>query len=255
MEALDLLDRSLAAGVSLRPRAGPTTLARALHALVSSRSLYPLLGEVASDERMLRVIAERSYAHPNGFLKIVLLSRCAYQLRLHLWPGAAEGADEGRPVAAGNVHNHRWDFAATVLRGGYRHQEFVVAPDGEHHRSYAYEAQRGAGAYSLTYRGDVGLRCVFDAFLPAGSSYWLASDVVHRVSAAAAGPTASLILQGAYQRCGVDVFSLSPIATGDAMPLAPLPVARLRQSLRGLLSATRCAPSALDGWRTGMSLT
>lgn len=232
MDAINFLDRSLTVDSRYGRYADQTVLAAALATFQGSGRLLAMLRTIISDEQLLREIAARSYVHPNGFLKIVLLSRELYQLRLHVWPGdARQGA-----VDRGNIHNHRWDFAATVLRGGYRHQEFVTASDGDSHGSYEYDADRGAGRYSLAYRGTVGLRCVFNSYLPAGTFYSLSADVIHKVSCPPGKPTVSLILQGSYRKSMVDVFSSSPVPTGQAIPLVALRVPEVRRELMEMVN-------------------
>lgn len=54
-------------------------------------------------------VAERSYWHPNGFLKIVLDGRSGQsQVRLHVWPS---------PVRDDDPHDHAWRYRSQVLAG------------------------------------------------------------------------------------------------------------------------------------------
>jgi hypothetical protein len=178
---------------------------------------------------------EKSYAHPNGFIKIVLFSQPRFQLRLHLWRIPEVNANG----STGNAHNHRWNFAAAVLAGAYRYREYREDNGGERFHSYSYEASRGAGSYALVPTGMRRLSCVFDAHLPAGSVYTLAADVVHRVSCETRHRTVSLVLQGPRARSTVEVYAMSALASGASLPLHALSPEFLAREMAGLLQDTR----------------
>ena len=175
-----------------------------------------LLTQITSDKTLLGDVASRSVWHPNGFAKIVLLSLPRYNLRLHIWrnvPGQRPGPE--------NIHNHRWDFATTLLAGGYCHQEFRPAPSGEEYFAYTYRPAAGLG-YSLDPLGIKALRCVFNAHLAQGSRYTISSDVLHRVVPDLSEPTASLVLQGPHLPSRVEVFATQEVGRVGSVQLAEL---------------------------------
>ena len=82
--------------------------------------LRPALAALLEDDRAIRSIAARSYAHGNGFNKVVLAEENGVVVRLHV----AEGASED------NIHDHRWSFASTVLTGALENVTFAESDDG-----------------------------------------------------------------------------------------------------------------------------
>jgi hypothetical protein len=68
-------------------------------------------------------VAERSYWHPNGFLKIVLAgSSGAAQLRLHVWPETPDRHD---------VHDHAWPYRSIVLAGALSDVRYAQVAPGD----------------------------------------------------------------------------------------------------------------------------
>ncbi|HEX6341454.1 hypothetical protein [Umezawaea sp.] len=208
-------------------------LAQCLDHILRPRFLHPTFTSLA-DERgaLLDRVARNSYLHPNGFLKIVLMSEPTFQLRLHVWrPGLT-----GEPVVE-NVHSHRWDFASRLLLGGYRFQEFVVDEAGERFHSYRYLGHDGQDSYGLRSTGEAGLRCTFNAFFPSGSGYLLTSDVLHRVVSAPGDTTVSLVLQGPHQPSTVvEVYAEHALKSGDEVELTRLSRDAVAEEIRGVLA-------------------
>ncbi|CCH28495.1 hypothetical protein ABZ816_29355 [Actinosynnema sp. NPDC047251] len=198
----------------------------AAHRAGDDHALHDCVRRVAHPRFLDRVLARASagelpdhaYRHPNGFLKIVLLAGEEFRLRLHVWrpaPGSAPTAE--------NVHDHRWDFASAILVGGYRFQQYRPDERGEEFEGFRYHGHRGSSSYSLEPTGPARLRCGFDAELTAGSSYFLASDVLHRVLNPVDRTTVTVILQGPHKDEPVRVYATGPIESGDEVALDPLP--------------------------------
>ncbi|QFZ17071.1 hypothetical protein [Saccharothrix syringae] len=196
-----------------------------LRRLAAPEFLRPLLARGATGE-----VPDRAYRHPNGFLKIVLVSNPEFQLRLHVWRPAPE-----YPAPTENVHNHRWDFASAVLAGGYRFQEYVPDARGEDFLGFRYGGHRGTSSYALAPTGDARLRCTFDADLSSGSSYLLTSDVLHRVVSPADRTTVSMILQGPHKDAPVEVYAKHALRSGEDITLDPLPREQVARELGHVL--------------------
>jgi hypothetical protein len=77
----------------------------------------------ASTSRSLRdEIADRSYWHPNGFVKLVLEQhRHEGQLRLHVWPARPEAED---------IHGHGWSYASVVVGGAVSETPYAETDSG-----------------------------------------------------------------------------------------------------------------------------
>lgn len=55
--------------------------------LLSTGLLVNVIDSLLGNERELNEVANRSYYHSNGFLKIVLIEkRPKYSVRFHIWP-------------------------------------------------------------------------------------------------------------------------------------------------------------------------
>lgn len=124
-----------------------------------------------------------SYAHDNGFDKIVLFqdSETKMKMRLHLWhPLTIPNAK--RPSQ--NVHNHRWDFSSAVLAGyADNHLYRFAHPDenGEDFFHYRYYARGSKEHYDLESRGKTKLISVGTEHVGKGSIYSIEGEVLHRV--------------------------------------------------------------------------
>jgi hypothetical protein len=80
--------------------------------LLNSGLLENVLDNLLSNERELNEVANRSYYHKNGFLKVVLIEkRPKFSVRFHIWPEES--------FQSPDVHNHPWDMTGLVLSGSY----------------------------------------------------------------------------------------------------------------------------------------
>ena len=78
--------------------------------------LRRLIKITLNDSDAMKAVKKGSYAHDNGFDKIVLGSHANWKLRLHVWwPDSRHDYQE-------NAHDHRWAFASTMIIGSYRTQ-------------------------------------------------------------------------------------------------------------------------------------
>lgn len=189
-------------------------LERTLHALFDQEDPIDAIDhglERVDDETLSRLVAETwghrdladlaraSYAHPNGFLKLVLIDGgVRFKLRLHVFDvGAGQVTD---------VHDHRWAFGARVLFGGYRFEEHALR-EGEHWHAYRYFSPEGGAHYVLESLGSAGTEVVRRGRVAAGSVYTLPADALHSI--APERRTATLMLQGPVVRPSTQVLTRS----------------------------------------------
>ncbi|MER6911347.1 hypothetical protein ABT354_06715 [Streptomyces sp. NPDC000594] len=135
--------------------------------------------------------APAAVAHPNGFVKLPLarVAQDARRLFLHIWQDGAEDA---------HIHNHRWDFASTLLSGGLANTLVETAPT-EPERPTAYRAvhhrPHGDGfrldATDAPWVRVTGSRTTT---LTAGDRYRMPARTLHR--AAAPHGTITLVARG-----------------------------------------------------------
>lgn len=191
MEYLDELDLST-----------PRRLQEELQVLLDSGAITDLVKRTIHDPALLRQVALSSYAHANGFDKLVLAHGRdnGWKLRAHLWP-----ADFGGE-AIENIHNHRWDFASHSVAGELQADYFEVAidPDGEL-ELYEYYSPETANSY--------GFRLVTRALTTARShqqilppiQYALGHEEFHRVRPVC-GPALTVVLQGPVKKGSTTVL-------------------------------------------------
>ncbi|MDQ7905997.1 hypothetical protein RB614_15905 [Phytohabitans sp. ZYX-F-186] len=148
-----------------------------LRSIGEPAALRHLIGSVLASDDLAEALARRSYPHPLGFDKIILLSQQPLgQLRLHIWwPETARRRE--------HVHNHRFAFASFVVTGEVRMRVYRPSDDGEalvHFRETSLAAE---GVWEFQRLGDTRLRLCLNADLGAGSTYAMPADALHRIDA------------------------------------------------------------------------
>lgn len=189
-----------------------------------------LLGDAAP----LDEVASRSYAHPNGFRKLVIaLARDGTRLRVHHWPQG--------DVETSNVHNHRWAFASAIVAGRVRSALLAIGEEGETVERYRFEPSHPGGRYTLSPAGTGTLAITSVADYGPGSTYAISAEQLHRVRAEP--NTLSLVLSGPSERDHTDVFRPSGLhqQSRDLPLLSPREV---RESLELLARELRAGAIA-----------
>jgi hypothetical protein len=182
-------------------------------------SLRPALLEMLDDATALTRVAARSYRHANGFVKVVLHESEALKLRLHIAEGTAEE----------NVHDHRWDFASTVLSGRLEHDIFTDVPAncGEHFHEWQY--LRTESSAESRYLGDAWVSQSLWQTVAAGQSYALRGVHLHRIRWAEPG-TSTLV--ATFRSVRASTRLLSPTASLPTTHIEPLSASDLESVLR-----------------------
>ncbi|MFT2020191.1 hypothetical protein ACMA1D_30805 [Streptomyces sp. 796.1] len=198
----------------------PRALAReALAAALAGRYAGELRGPAAG----------AGIAHPNGFLKLPLARYPAdgRRLFLHVWQDG--GADA-------QIHDHRWDFAATVLAGAVRNTVVEVGPgpglgpdagpgpspdldpdpDPDAYHLVRYRPESGGFRFTADGAGDRGGRVRVVAartrVVGVGEAYAQSACVLHRV--AAEPGTLTLVARGEPVRAENRVLVRGPVVEG-----------------------------------------
>lgn len=195
--------------------------ARLVDFLASGEAAATIEGLLRQPKQLADVVSG-SYAHPNGFRKLVVGSAGdGTRVRVHHWPrGEAEPS---------NVHNHRWAFASAIVAGGLRSALFTtLAEHGEVVDRYLFEPSGPGGRYGLSRRGEERIAVTSIAEYGPGSTYALNSDQLHRVHAKP--NTLSVVISGPAERDRTDVFR-SPTLASQPRELPLLQIADVRESL------------------------
>jgi hypothetical protein len=195
-------------------------------------ALTALIRVVLANARHTDEVAERSYAHNNGFDKIVLAERDGGALRLHVWwPGQS-------PVDVEHVHDHAWDFASTIVTGSYRMDLYGRGSEGQEWFEYRYAfPEDRPDLHGLRLVGRTRLTRQLSIHLPRASSYAINRGQLHRVTAVSGSLTSSLVLQGPVVEDGSTVLSEDAIPAAANAPTVPFSGRELRARLERFVRA------------------
>lgn len=202
-------------------RPSPSDLHDQLVDLLLSGEAAATIGLVLREPAQLADVVSRSYAHPNGFRKLVVaFPENDTRLRVHHWPlGDTEPS---------NIHNHRWAFASAIVTGRVRSALLTTAEQGEAVERYLFEPSQPGGRYKLSPAGEGRVSVTSVAEFGPGSTYALGPEQLHRVRV---DPnTLSLVLSGPAERDRTDVYRPA-VLDPQSRDLPLLPVRDVRDSL------------------------
>ncbi|MFF7977145.1 hypothetical protein [Streptomyces sp. NPDC007905] len=192
-----------------------------------------LLATILRDGPFLSEVAAASYAHSNGFDKIVLAAGPAneYKLRLHMWRPDREPHSE-------HIHNHRWKFGSVVLAGEMQMEFFELASGGRRLERYRYSRALGPGRFSTRRLGSVEVQPTYAGTVGAGASYWLRNNVFHRINVARDGLVATLVLQAAALSPDCELLTSDPLGHHSVVEPRKFNEVELADRIDSLLGST-----------------
>ncbi|MFG2981704.1 hypothetical protein ACGFYQ_10650 [Streptomyces sp. NPDC048258] len=190
-----------------------------MRALSAPGVIVPILREAIERDSLRKEIADRSYRHVNHFDKIVLIdtgNSLGYRLTLHLWapPYTEEELQDEM------IHDHRFSFWSSVLVGNLVSENFTRTSDGPSFQEYRYFPEKvGLSTMSNFYEfmGETGLTTTEPATVPAGESYFLLNESIHRVLLPRTEMTCTLVLRSPRVRSYANVFNTAYPRTDTTM--------------------------------------
>jgi len=214
----------------------------------SPLELAGLLSSCLAEAEIWRQVADSTYCHPNGFIKLVLWDPpdAPFRLRLHIW--TASSKQRARQDEQ-NVHGHRWNFGSAIIAGtGLQVDEFVRCDaGGEVYGSYKYRPSDPAAVArgpeyasepsELELVGKARLERSARYTLAVGDSYSCATDMLHTVRSLSADLTATLVIQGPSLLTDAPVYR-RPEQPAQAPP-EPLSGAQAREIVGATIEAIR----------------
>ncbi len=173
-------------------------------------------------------MADRSYVHDNGFLKIVLIPSGpgTRTLRLHIWP---DGGWEDT-----NIHNHCWPFTSLVLVGQLEFEEYKVDAGGDVEAVHYAYIPSGDLDYDLKPQGTALLKRTRVGARRSGELYDMYPRVLHRTGATRGRLTATLLMQGDRVSDRAEVYVTRRGNLRALQHNEPLKPVELREHLRQL---------------------
>ena len=190
--------------------------------------------EILDDDRLLAETAARSYAHTNGFDKFTLLSNREpeFKLRLHAWWPNGSNRQSGE-----FIHNHRWFFQSTTLRGSVHVETFTQRDGGEPMYRHEYQPRDAAKeTYGLSVVGRSSLASDLMFTLAPGSTYTMGPDLLHRVIRAGDAATIALFVRWATTQPTASVFAESPILDEGILSVPSFTCDELRSKLEDVIA-------------------
>ncbi|RZV34821.1 MAG: hypothetical protein EX272_11900 [Chromatiales bacterium] len=186
----------------LSPDRSPRDLVVVLEKLLEAGAFSDFLYSLAENDVALRDMATKSYRHPNGYDKLVLISPnefpVPYELRLHHWLEEGSGSES-------DIHNHGWDFASHIVFGSLNCEEFERAESGTSYRKIEYLRQN-QGSFSFSEGASCDLDMTKSFILKSGETYFQPRGVLHRVSSSTKVGTCTMVLQGATESTVADNY-------------------------------------------------
>lgn len=171
--------------------------------LAKPENLSLLLSGIINDPVMLSKTVAASYYHENGFHKIVLLSGKQFKLRLHHFGVAAK-------IPMENIHDHRWNFASTIIKGELKMDLFKIAQKGNNTEKtyhFIYESEKSNGTYKTDFVAEAHLRKSETRSYKPGETYLMETHELHRIKNATGQESITLILTGKPISSKCNLFS------------------------------------------------
>jgi hypothetical protein len=167
----------------------PAALTSVLHEIGQPAALTPLLMQIHDDASLAESVAQRSFQHQNGFVKLRLSTSSDYVLRLHVWTGDSPLQPEE------NVHDHRWSFASHMVCGHFRVKTYAMDHEGET-ALHCYRYRRHPVEDRFWFE-DAGVRrfaLTGDQIMLAGSTYFMEARIFHQLLFPIGVTTATLVV-------------------------------------------------------------
>ncbi len=153
-------------------------------------NLSVMIHYILKDETLLNHVQKESYYHENGFHKIVLGAGKSFKLRLHHFGSSAK-------IPMENIHDHRWAFASTILKGSLTMDLFTTTQDeGEKVLHYRYDSNKQDGAYTIEPLGYTRLKVIERKEYISGKQYLMSTTDLHRIINKPGEESMTLILTG-----------------------------------------------------------
>jgi hypothetical protein len=156
-------------------------------------------------------IVEKSFLHLNGFDKLVLVSGKHFNLRIHNFhPTKVMTPAEG-------VHNHKWEFASSLIHGSYEATSYVTSGGDEVRKHYVYSKDNG-----LEYQGEKGIQKVDEFTLSKGDSYFMKGDQYHSITKVGEKGCVSVMMTGFTKETTTNVYSTTELSTDPSSAMCGL---------------------------------
>ncbi len=219
------------------PDRSPRDLVAVLEKLLEAGAFSDFLCSLVDNDLALNEMANKSYRHPNGYDKLVLISPnefpVPYELRLHHWPEEGSGSES-------DIHNHGWDFASHIVFGSLSCEEFERAESGTRYRKIEYLRQ-SQGSFTFSEGASHELAMTKSFILESGETYFQPRGILHRVFSSAKVGTCTIVLQGVTESTIADNYIRPSGAVPQPKSLQKMSMQEYRVRLLKLVEKIRRA--------------
>ena len=203
---------------------GPTTLKQTDVSEGDVIEIEQAIQAALDDPSSIEAIAQQSYRHQNGFVKIPLKTKNGEKFRLHVYRVGAK-ADK-------NIHNHRWDFESKVLCGSLPMHLYEIV-EGNSHRLHTY--LRKGRLYTIEYLHKIGLIESGLINIRAGKKYLMKSHLYHKIAAVKELTITYMVTRKTVQKT-CDLINVKDMSSsGEGIDEPPLSVQEVRKNLELIL--------------------
>ncbi len=147
---------------------------------IRKQNLYDLVAlrddiiRTLCDDDLLLQIAEKSYIHQNGFVKIVYETLEESVCRLHIYPFGAK--------ADLNIHDHRWSFSSVTICGSLPMSLYEIDVNGSTEILHTYSKTENGG-HEIQSRSSCEAIRTDLIQVPPLQGYYMPYDIFHRIEA------------------------------------------------------------------------
>lgn len=207
-----------------------------LSAIARPDALIKLIDSVHTDSRAVESCASRSFRHPLGFDKIMLLNCLPlFSLRIHVWWPTETISHE-------HIHNHRFSFLSFAVRGGYAMETFQANDSNGTAMTEYQEALTRDGSWELRPLGHSYIQSLCTIIVKQGSGYELQADTLHKVVVEPGSICMTIFLQTRPIRTTTRVFTRPDECVPVRSPREPLSAELYRRKLETIASELSASP-------------
>lgn len=187
------------------------TDAQSPHSARTISKMSALLSKIAfrkilhDEPVVLEELANKSYAHENGFFKLTLIDspKARFRVRLHFW-----SAEKVTPISIENIHNHRFNYYSYLLSGSLQNKIWRAGNNGMELMHFRYYPRLQKESYILEHHGDTRLETLSEMQYYQGDLYCMKAEDLHTASVLAGTNAVTLFIEERSNlRNYADVFS------------------------------------------------
>lgn len=207
-----------------------------LSAIAQPDALIKLMDSVHADSRTVESCASRSFRHPLGFDKIMLLNCLPlFSLRIHAWWPTDT-------INAEHIHNHRFNFLSFAVRGGYAMETFQANDNDGIAMTEYEETLTQDGSWELRPLGHSYIQSLGTIIVKQGSGYELQAHSLHKVVVEPESTCMTIFLQTMPIRATTRVFTKPDECAPSRSSREPLSAEVYRRRLEAIASELSSSP-------------